>query len=48
MSIGIPLIFVIVGLVLWLLPFAGSAARLNDVGKWTYVVSFAVWLGLGR
>jgi hypothetical protein len=48
MSIGLPLLLIVVGLVLWLLPFSGNAARLNDVGKWTYIIALAVYLGLGR
>jgi hypothetical protein len=48
MTIVAPLLFVIIGLILWLVPFTGNATRLNDVGKWTYIIAFAVWLGLGR
>jgi hypothetical protein len=41
MVIGLKLGLVLVGLVVWLIP-----SRFSDVGKWTYIVSLASWLGL--
>lgn len=45
MEIGIVALFVLIGLGLWLSPFAGWATRLNDVGKWVFIIAFAKWLG---
>lgn len=39
-------IYVVLGLVLWLVPFTGNAARLNEVGRWMFLIAFSVWLGL--
>lgn len=36
----------IMGLLLWLVPWPKEAARLSEVGKWVFLIGFAVWLGL--
>ena len=41
-----PLLFVVVGLILWLVPWPPSAAKLSEVGRWTFLIAFSVWLGL--
>lgn len=36
----------IIGLLLWLIPWPPQATTLHEVGKWVFVIAFAVWLGL--
>ena len=45
MTLTLVFVLWILGLVLWLVPFTGQAARLNEVGKWVFILAFAKWLG---
>jgi len=46
MVIG-PLVFIwLLGLIVWLVPWPPPAERLHEVGRWTFLIAFATWLGL--
>lgn len=44
---GLKLLLIILGLGLWLAPFNGPwAPKLNEVGKWTFIIALAAYLWL--
>lgn len=44
MIIPLLLLLILLGSILWLAPFTGWAARLNDYGKWMAILAYAARL----
>lgn len=45
LTFGFLVLCMIIGLVLLLAPLPGQWSRLNEIGKWIFVLAFAKWLG---
>ena len=39
-------VLVVAGLVMWLVPWPPSATKLNEVGKWTFLIALSTFVGL--